>query len=172
MFQYQNKTNNFIQSPWIELSHYGIPRKDKYHETEASRLYLKAPITDSEFVQFFESLDTSLQTEEFKQKHLGEKYNKYQYTPILRQSITEGYPPYIKLKLDVEGAIIKTKIYKKVNGRREVIPCKTIDDVYLNVPYMSDVVLIPTFTPFTVRPNPSASELIRRSKSWRNSSML
>ena len=36
MFQYQNKSNTCIQSPWIELTHYGIPRKDKYHETEQS----------------------------------------------------------------------------------------------------------------------------------------
>ena len=37
MFQYQNKSNTCIQSPWIELTHYGIPRKEKYHQTEHSR---------------------------------------------------------------------------------------------------------------------------------------
>ena len=39
-------TNNdlIIQSPWLNLSAYGIPRKDKYNQTENSRKYIKIPL--------------------------------------------------------------------------------------------------------------------------------
>ena len=43
LFQYNND-RCFVQSPFIELTHYGIPNKDKYHETDESRMYIKIPI--------------------------------------------------------------------------------------------------------------------------------
>ena len=56
LFRYEND-QRFFQSPWIEMSHYGIPNKDKYHETDESRMYIKVPITEPDFVRMLEMID-------------------------------------------------------------------------------------------------------------------
>ena len=41
-----------VQSPWIQLTHYGIPTLNKYNATEESRRYLRVPLGDDDFSKF------------------------------------------------------------------------------------------------------------------------
>ena len=42
-------TNFMIQTDWFKLTHYGIPKSDKYHTTEESRRYFQIPLNDNDF---------------------------------------------------------------------------------------------------------------------------
>ena len=39
LISYKNERLN-IQTNWITLNHYGVPKSDKYHTTEESRIYI------------------------------------------------------------------------------------------------------------------------------------
>ena len=41
-------TNFMIQTDWLKLTHYGIPKSDKFHTNEESRIYLQIPLNDNE----------------------------------------------------------------------------------------------------------------------------
>ena len=56
LVNYENK-RLLIQTPWMTLSHYGIPKCDKFHTTEESRRYLQIPLNDDKFNEFIHSLD-------------------------------------------------------------------------------------------------------------------
>ena len=67
------KTNDFIQTNWITLSHYGVPKSDKFHTTEESRRYLQIPLHDDSFKNFIPSLDNHFASDNFKKQFLDEK---------------------------------------------------------------------------------------------------
>ena len=56
LLNYNNERLN-IQTNWITLSHYGVPKADKYHITEESRRYLQIPLIDDNFKNLIQSLD-------------------------------------------------------------------------------------------------------------------
>ena len=48
------ETNNImIQTDWFKLTHYGIPKSDKYHTTEESRRYFQIPLDNNDFKMFY-----------------------------------------------------------------------------------------------------------------------
>ena len=62
-----------IQTNWITLSHYGVPKSDKYHTTEESRRYIQIPLIDDTFTKFIQSLDNHFSSDNLKKQFLDEK---------------------------------------------------------------------------------------------------
>ena len=139
----------FVQSPWLNISCYGVPRRDKYHTSDDQRLYIKLPVSRGErFATALGDLDEFMQREDVKQQLLGEKYQKYDYCPLLKEPVDAtdaSRPPSVKLKLDVahDSATIATEVYRVTSEGRELLKdIKTIDDFYNAAPYRSDVRVI------------------------------
>ena len=83
---------------------------------------------------FLNKLDCLLGDIEFKKAYLGERYEKYQYMPLLRESGNEKYPKYIKLKLECV-----TQIYNTVNDTREKVEFINIANAAKEIPYRSTI---------------------------------
>jgi hypothetical protein len=151
LIRYKNN-DLIIQSPWLNLSAYGIPRKDKYNQTENSRKHIKIPLDPanqevSKFIDMLKDIDKQMVNKTFTEQFLGESHAKYEYSNIFRESQTEGRQAYIKLKLDTqfnEEQIIKTKIYKtkENNERQEIKGLSTMDDFSKVVSFRSDIRVI------------------------------
>ena len=57
LINYEDQRLN-IQTNWLNLTHYGVPKADKFHTTEESRRYLQIPLIGGDgFKQFIQSLD-------------------------------------------------------------------------------------------------------------------
>ena len=65
LINYKNERLN-IQTNWITLSHYGVPKADKYHTTEEGRRYIQIPLFPDTFTQFIQSLDNHFSSDNFK----------------------------------------------------------------------------------------------------------
>ena len=81
LINYKSERLN-IQTNWITLSHYGVPKSDKFHTTEESRRYLQIPLHDDSFKNFIQSLDNHFTSDNFKKQFLDVKQN-FNYIPIL-----------------------------------------------------------------------------------------
>ena len=71
MCNYENK-NYLIQSNWMQLTHYGVPKSDKYHTTDESRMYFQIPLNDNDFKNFITNLDTHFNSDDFRNNYLNE----------------------------------------------------------------------------------------------------
>ena len=59
-----------IQTNWLTLSHYGIPKSDKFHTTEESRRCLQIPLNDDDdFKMFINHLDKHFPSEIFRNNY-------------------------------------------------------------------------------------------------------
>lgn len=91
LIKYDNKPL-FIQTIWLQLSQYGVPKEDKYHTTEESRRYIQLPLAiDDNFTNFIKSLDEYFSSDKFRLQYLTDKQS-FNYTPIFKQG-SEKYPP-------------------------------------------------------------------------------
>ena len=77
-------TDLLIQSNWMQLTHYGVPKSDKYHTTDESRLYFQIPLIDHDFKHFITNLDTHFNSDDFGNNYLNENHKKL-YTYIKRR---------------------------------------------------------------------------------------
>ena len=62
-----------VQTDWFKLTHYGIPKSDKFHSTEESRSYFQIPLNDNDFKMFINNLDKHFSSDNFRNKYLNEK---------------------------------------------------------------------------------------------------
>jgi hypothetical protein len=157
----------FLQTPWINLFTYGVPRLGEYYKTDADRSHLRIPLDLSnnevlEFVNKIKDLDANMASEEMKEQLLGKKYKKYKYSSIYREGQEHNIdsddedvdtkkkspprPPYMKFKLDLAwpDPDVKTIVYKSVmeDGKRvrtKYDDIKSIDDFANVVRYRSNV---------------------------------
>ena len=133
-----------IQTPWIKLNAYGVPKITEYLKTELDRAFIKVPLDDNEFKYKLLEVDMFLGSEGFKQDNLGVDYAKYTYVSLVKTP--EDKQPYIKLKLDVYQEFdefnIETHIFKLCDGIREFVHCSCMDDVVRAVKFNSDIRLI------------------------------
>ena len=107
--KYDNLNDLYIQSPWINLYSYGIPKNDKYHKTSESRYYIKIPIDNAscnsdQFGELFQHIDNLLSGVEFKRDYLGSKYEKYELSPCYKKSVNTKYADSVKFKFDKEAS--------------------------------------------------------------------
>lgn len=161
----------FLQSPWIKLFTYGVPREGEYYKTDADRSHLRVPfdlsIPEVEmFVNKIKELDTIYSSPEMMETLLGKKFKKYKYQPIFREgqdqvnddsddenTVKKDAPPrpaYMKVKLDTTWPDneVKTLVFNSVldaNNKRirtKVDHIKSIDDFANAVRFLSNVRLI------------------------------
>jgi len=137
----QGESTLVMQTPWITLNTYGIPRAGEYYKDENSRSFMKVPLDiQDECIKILHmkmgELDTILSEDETKKNIFGSSKiaKQYQYQPIIRvpplQDIIDetddsyddndkktvySKPPYMKAKfhLDYETGNMKTKLYKR-----------------------------------------------------------
>ena len=133
-----------IQSPWLQLTHYGIPRADKlFNTTEESRRYLRVPLeheADNDFTGSVKKLDAYFSSEYFKHTYLNDKQQNYTYNKMFKETNNNKYPPSLKLKLDVKDNVINTNIFKFIDDKTSTrIHVKNMDDITQAAPYKSDV---------------------------------
>ena len=136
------ETNNFmIQTDWFKLTHYGIPKSDKYHTTEESRRYFQIPLNDNDFKMFINNLDKHFSSDNFRNKYLNEKQRSFSYIPILKEG-KNNYPPSMKFKINVYEDKISSEILHKTNDG--IIKCdlENMEDFKKCIPYMSEYKLI------------------------------
>lgn len=136
-----NDTSLRVQSKWMTLDTFGVPRADKYHLTDESRKYLQIPLNgqDLEFENFVKKLDDYFNSFLFRQKYLDEKQQHFTYVHILKTSQNDKYPSSVKLKLDVS----KTEVLKMNDTEKfDIVNVKTIDDFKQNIPYKCEYRMI------------------------------
>ena len=98
--KYENK-HLIIQTNWMTLTHYGIPKNDKFHTTEESRRYLQIPLIENDsFTNFIQSLDEHFSSENFKHHYLSENQQNFNYIPFYKEG-KNNYPPSMKFKINV-----------------------------------------------------------------------
>ncbi len=104
-----------IQTPWIKLYTYGIPRLGQYYKTDSSRTFIKVPLNQddsdvTEFLTKMQGIDEYMKSKEFKTMQFGAKADKYNYINIVRfpeedeeEENKSKYPkpPYMKIKIDL-----------------------------------------------------------------------
>jgi hypothetical protein len=170
----------YIQFPHVKLFTYGVPRAGEYFPTESSRAFIKLPLDESlpeikTLIQKIKNVDALFSSQEFAEKLLGKKWNKYTYQSIYREVIVDedddesknkNKVPYIKLKLDTdyETDKINTKVFRSetINGtkkRTELPAFENLDEFTKVVSYQSTIRPIAMMTKFWVQPvtnkNPS-----------------
>ena len=92
----------FIQTDWKQLTHYGVPKEDKYHNTEESRRYIQIPLVENDnFTNFIKQLDEYFSSDKFKTKYLTDKQQNFTYIPIYKKG-GEKWSPSMKFKIIVD----------------------------------------------------------------------
>ena len=89
-----NDSPSFIQTDWMTLAMYGVPKLDKYHLSEQSRRYIKLSLNEPNFTKFILKLDTYVPSDKCKAKYLNTKRQDFTYTPLnenLVQKITHHF---------------------------------------------------------------------------------
>ena len=140
-----------VQSPWINLNAFGIPKIDKYHPKEEDRQYIRVPLSkdpEDSFVGFIQMLDTYFDSQEFRKTYLSAKQQQFQYFPLLKESASDKYPPSLKLKLDTKReenadgpftAILTDFLKIDEEGKKERMSVHNMNDAMKAVPFKSNV---------------------------------
>ena len=141
LISYKNERLN-IQTNWITLSHYGVPKSDKYHTTEESRRYIQIPLIDDTFTKFIQSLDNHFSSDNFKKQFLDEKQQNFNYIPILKEGKAD-YPASMKIKIDFYNDKYLSEVYHKTDDKGNVkCDLNTMNDIKRCIPYKSEIKLI------------------------------
>jgi hypothetical protein len=113
-----------IQTPWIELNDYGIPKLGDFFPTDNEREFIRIPCdlnesTCVEFANILKQLDTTMSSKEKKEELFQKNWKKYKYSPSFREVIDQNQDddedetdkrkqlknkvkkPSIKLKFDI-----------------------------------------------------------------------
>ena len=134
-----NDNNFVVQSDWMTLDNYGVPKLDnKFNSTEESRRYLQIPLNNENetFSTFVLQLDEYFSSDYFKQKYFDKKQQKYSYVDIFKTNSNDKYPSSMKLKVMFFDNEIKTEIIKvHDDGTTETKQVANMDDVKKNIPY-------------------------------------
>jgi hypothetical protein len=131
----------FLQSPWLKLFTYGVPREGEYYKTDADRSHLRVPFDMSipevaAFVAKMKEIDEKFGSPEMMETMLGKKAKKYKYQSIFREGqdqttnesddedgekdtkakVSPPRPPYMKIKLDMTWPDneVKTQVFTSV----------------------------------------------------------
>ena len=142
---YPKYDNNdfFFQSPWINLSTYGVPRTGEYYKKDDDRKHIRVPLDSNnknipEFIKMLKSIDSLMAQEDTKEKMFNKKSKKYTYQPIFRESVEQTEDsdsenekpkktstiklPYFKAVIDTEWSdpienkpvVVKTPVFESI----------------------------------------------------------
>jgi len=161
-----------VQSPWINLNAFGIPRIDKYHPKEEDRRYLRVPLSkdpEDSFVGFVKMLDDYFDSEGFRKTYLPDKQQKFQYYPLLKESASDKYPPSLKLKIETrtgdDGESITTTFIKlNDDNKTERLKVYNMDDAIKAIPFKSDIRMLFRVMKVWVQPSMKSYGCILRLK--------
>jgi len=157
-----------LQTHNIKLNTYGIPKAGPYYANDKARAFIKVPedVNDPKSVAFFtamRSLDTHFLSKEIKTKLFGsEKVAAlYKYQPIVRKAAEVDEenevqvqnrnkygpsPDYIKVKLDLdwETSVIKTKFFVKDEAGKRVPAddVKSVEDAARYARWKSSICIV------------------------------
>lgn len=140
LVNYENR-RFIVQTDWMTLSHYGVPKCDKFHTTEESRRYLQIPLNDDNLSNFIHTLDNVFSSENFRNTYLNEKQRNFNYIPIFKEGKNE-YPPSMKLKMNIFEDKILTEIIHKTSEGNQQCNLENMDDVKKCIPYKCEYKLI------------------------------
>ena len=129
----------FIQTDWKQLTHYGVPKEDKYHTTEESRRYIQIPLTENDsFTNFIKQLDEYFFSDKFRTKYLTDKQQNFTYIPIYKEG-GEKWSASMKFKIivDDKNNVVSVFFHNTKDGivKKYVGSMDNIKDVF---PYMSE----------------------------------
>jgi hypothetical protein len=129
----------FIQTDWKQLTHYGVPKEDKYHNTEESRRYIQIPLTENDnFTNFIKQLDEYFSSDKFKTKYLTDKQQNFTYIPIYKEG-NDKYGPSMKFKIivDDKNNVVSEFFHDTKDGVvKQHVDC--MDNIKQVFPYMSE----------------------------------
>jgi hypothetical protein len=138
-----------IKTPWIQLSQYGIPKKDKYNNTDVKRAYIQLPLDQNtkeskDFLNMLILIDNMLLQPEFKEQQIKDNWNEYTYSPLVKTPDDQKYLPNVKLKfrfnIDENNKLtMNTEIY---NQDDEEVEFESIDKLRNQIKYKSNVKLL------------------------------
>ena len=140
LINYKSERLN-IQTNWTTLSHYGVPKSDKFHTTEESRRYLQIPLNPDAFTQFIQSLDNHFSSDNFKKEFLDNKQQNFNYIPILKEG-KENYPSSVKFKIDFYDDKLLTDVYHKTEQGNIKCELNNMNDKKKCIPYKSEIKII------------------------------
>ena len=133
-----------VQTPYFLTETYGIPRAGEYYQTLKSRAFFKMPLCDDRqefpaeveydairsFREKLLEIDEMMASSETKNKLFGDKGDKYEYVPIIRQpqvsddddEAQKNYyrPAFCKFKLDLafDSEVPKFRLFDGSSGKR------------------------------------------------------
>ena len=131
-----------LQTDWMHLTHYGVPKSDQYHTTDESRMYFQIPLNDEKFKNFINNLDNYFNSDDFRNNFLNTNQIKFNYIPILKEGKND-YPDSMKFKINIFNDKITSEIFHKTE-EDDIKECliNNIDDVKKNIPYLCEYKII------------------------------
>ena len=150
-----------LQTPWMKIFTYGVPRLGEFYANDKDRSFLKLPVDldDNEakilYTQF-EKFDARMSSTEMRKTLFEKKAKKYKYIPTVRipqsdedDDDAETKPPWMKVKLDTTypDDEIKTEVWKSVVGEnnkrvRTQLEVSTVDEFSEHIRYQTNVRII------------------------------
>jgi hypothetical protein len=171
-----------LQLPEIDAEAYGIPREGPYYPDPKSRAFYKFPFCHDrkqydvdynsieEFYNKLVEIDKLCGSEGFRKQIFGDRYNKYDYQPLVRIPESDEdedeeskldkngnpyyRPPYTKIKLDLEySADPETAtnkptfaLFENREGKRSKVEINTFDEMLNYIKYRSKLRFIISFS--------------------------
>jgi len=143
-----------IQTPYFLTETYGVPRAGEYYQTLKSRAFFKMPLCDDRrefplevdydaimtFHQKLVEIDEMMSSNDTKTKLFGDKADKYEYMPIVRQpqvsddddEAQKKYyrPAFCKFKLDLafDSEVPKFRLFDGSSGKRVEVKMNSFED--------------------------------------------
>lgn len=148
-----------LQTPWMKIFTYGVPRLGEFYSNDKDRSFLKLPLdlSDAEVNSLYNQLsafDKRMESSDMKKTLFDKKAKKYNYIPSVRttpvdEEEDDEKPPYMKIKMDTSypDDEVKTEVWLstlKENGKRERtrMDVSTVDEFSEHVRYQSNVRII------------------------------
>ena len=133
----------YVQTDWKQLTHYGVPKEDKYHTTEESRRYIQIPLTENDsFTNFIKQLDEYFSSDKFKTKYLTDKQQNFTYIPIYKEG-NDKYGPSMKFKIVVDDKNnVVSEFFHNTNDGVVKQHVGSMDNIKQVFPYMSEYRLV------------------------------
>ena len=156
-----NNAGVMLQTPTLVTEAYGVPSHSEFYKDDKARSFYKLPFCherkqreDVKYDQveaFYEKLreiDIRCSSVEFRKQMFGDKFDKYRYSPLVREAVNEEEepiasvtykPPYAKLKIHQDFHTQKPLINIRDGLTKETKEVKCMDDVCKYIGYMSKV---------------------------------
>lgn len=173
--KYADEKKLSLQTPVLMTETYGIPRESHFYPDDKSRSFYKLPFChdrkkyddelDYKEIKLFHDklvqIDKLCGSDAFRRKLFGDKLDKYQYSPLVRQNQDdeEGVkvdkngnpyyrPEYAKIKIMLHYTTSKPLIslFENNDGVRKPVDVNSLSDVVDHLKYLSKLRFILNFS--------------------------